>query len=378
MKKYKIAILTQPLKTNYGGILQAYALQKILIESGNDVVTINRKDNTYSKFRLKISRIKNQLINKKNKTSKIMFSEKQMGFITQYSSEFINNKIVLSELINSNDKISNHFKKNYYNTLVVGSDQTWRPKYSPNIYNFYLDFLNNNETKRVAYASSFGVDNWEYTAKQSKKCKKLALKFDAISVREKSGINLCKKHLGVQAKLVLDPTLLLSKEEYIDLFKSQNLPDNKNKLYTYVLDRSNLKNDIIQYVSRILHLKEFKNQPKESWIEGRNKNLEDYVYPPVEGWIKGFYDAEFVITDSFHGTLFSILFNKPFLVIPNVERGVGRFTSILSQFGLENRMVTNSSEVSESLLTEKINFDEVNSKLQNLKIQSLDFLKDNI
>lgn len=120
--------------------------------------------------------------------------------------------------IDSTSSLRKYFKKNRYDAVIVGSDQTWRPKYSPNIYDFYLDFISKDKRiKRIAYASSFGVDDWEYSAEETKKCAKLSKLFDGISVREQSGIDLCKDHLGVDSELALDPTLLLNKDDYVTL-----------------------------------------------------------------------------------------------------------------------------------------------------------------
>lgn len=374
----KIAILTLTPTINYGGILQAYALQKVLKKLGHEVITINRKNKTRSKLRSTFSTLKNQLTSNIKGSNRLYLSQKQLQFVSRHSTAFIKKNINLTKPIDTNYKIETHFKNNYYDTVIVGSDQTWRPHYSPNIYDFYLDFLKNDTTRRLAYASSFGVGNWEYSSEETDKCKKLLSKFDAISVRETSGIDLCKNHLDMDAELVLDPTLLLDRNEYIDLFKSLDLPDNKNKLYTYILDRTEDKKNIVNTISKKLELVEFKNQPKKSFLNSKSKNIEDYAYPPVEGWLKAFHDSEFIITDSFHGTVFSIIFNKQFISIPNIERGVDRFTSILKHFDLEHRMVFYPNEITDNLLNDTIDYNVVNPKLENLKTHSFNFLKRNI
>lgn len=98
---------------------------------------------------------------------------------------------------------------------VVGSDQVWRPAFNlgPRLGNMFLDFAG-DDVKKISYAASFGCKEWEYTEEQERMCGKLAKRFDAISVREASGVDLCKEHFGVDATLVLDPTLLLNKEDY--------------------------------------------------------------------------------------------------------------------------------------------------------------------
>src|SRR5690606_22144408 len=209
-----------------------------------------------------------------------------------------------------------------FNAVIVGSDQTWRPKYSPDIYNFYLDFLeNNNEIKKLAYASSFGTAAWEYTEEQTQRVSELAKQFHAISVSEAGGVDLCREKLGIEAVHLLDPTLLLTAEDYSELI---NQPKTNKELFTYVLDESKEKQDFIQFIGKELKLKQHTNQAQK--FDAKVKRpLEELIMPPLEGWLQGFRDAEFVITDSFHGTVFSIINKKPFITLVNVKRGASRF-----------------------------------------------------
>src|SRR5690606_15864360 len=103
-----------------------------------------------------------------------------------------------------------------FDTYIVGSDQCWRPKYSPNITNYFLDFLNDKQNViRISYAASFGTSDWEFNEPETKMCRDLIQKFDAVSVRESSGIELCQKYLDKEAQHVLDPTMLLELDDYI-------------------------------------------------------------------------------------------------------------------------------------------------------------------
>ena len=97
----------------------------------------------------------------------------------------------------------------HFDAFVVGSDQVWRPRYNAYIPNLFLDFTEGMSVKRIAYAASFGTDQWEFSAEQTTISSFLAKKFDIVSVREASGIQLCKQNLGVDAIQVLDPSLLL-------------------------------------------------------------------------------------------------------------------------------------------------------------------------
>src|SRR5690606_17689268 len=154
MTKKKIAILTQPLGHNYGGIIQNYALQKVLKELGQQPITINRVGNKHkSKTRFILS-IAKRYIYRYILGKNILLKNERLE-ISKNNIIFINKNINRSPLIDSNKKLSDYFSKNNFNAVIVGSDQTWRPKYSPDIYNFYLDFLEDNPTiKKLAYASS--------------------------------------------------------------------------------------------------------------------------------------------------------------------------------------------------------------------------------
>ncbi|QTV06632.1 polysaccharide pyruvyl transferase family protein [Faecalibacter bovis] len=376
MPQKKIAILTQPLKSNYGGIIQNFALQKVLKENGFNVTTVDRDYKEYSKFKLTLNLIKRKLINIFKGNKQFIISYKNKKNIFSNSSYFIDNNINRTKKIRSTIDLKKHFEQNKYDAVIVGSDQVWRPMYSPNIYNYFFDFLEDNQNiKKISYAASFGTDKWEFTNEQTVSCKKLVKQFDLITVREKSAINLVKDHFSRNAQFVIDPTLLIDKQEYINLISSKTININYKGIYTYVLDRNEEKNIIINKIENDLGLTSFFCQPKCAITNPISKNIDDYKYPPMEEWLNGFYSADFVITDSFHGTVFSIIFNKPFIAIVNKERGASRFESLLSELGLLDRLIYNFSEKEiDNILSKSINFEEVNSKIQKLKLKSLELL----
>ena len=270
-----------------------------------------------------------------------------------------------------------------FDAFVVGSDQVWRPCYSPHLPTYFLDFVkDNNRVKKTAYAASFGVDAWEFSESETKMAKRLAPLFDAISVREDSGVSLCKEYLNVDAKHVLDPTLLLAKEDYIALFEAENEPRSEGDLFTYILDATTSKSEIIAQVANELSLTPFAVQAKTNKRSRKNykHHIDDLIVPPVTKWLRAFYDAKFVVTDSFHGCVFSILFNKPFIAIGNHDRGLARFNSLLSNFNLENRLTFEDSDSidREQRIKSKIDWDSVNSNLTNKKEYSLSFIKENM
>lgn len=370
-----ISILTQPLHVNYGGTLQAFALQHVLRQFGHNPVTINyRKLGESSRStRFFLSYLKNKVLNRKIRYS---FTENDILVISKHHKDFIDKHISYTSPIYDVNELKHIFLSGDFDAVIVGSDQTWRPRYSPRIDSFFLDFLiDNNQIKKIAYASSFGTDDWEFDTKQTKKFSTLLKGFDFISVREDSAVHLCEEKFGVSSEHVLDPTLLVNKEEYLKLAFNAN-SQGVGKVFNYVLDKSDGKQDIISKVCDILGKKSFSTYPKITIKYSRVINdYSDYIYPSIESWVRSFYDTDFIVTDSFHGTVFSIIFNKPFIAVANESRGKARFTSLLKEFGLENRLVASVDEITSRLIHDAINYDDVNTKLMALRNSSLLKLK---
>lgn len=375
----KIAIFTQPLHTNYGGLLQAFALQKALKKELNaDSVTINIQMNQTFWMKSK-SLIKNAinkfLFLKGNTLFDFRPSTEEKKYIGVQTNAFINKYINTSKEVSRTDL--NYLRKLDKDAFIVGSDQVWRPKYSPNIYTYFFGFLNKKKRpKTISYAASFGVDNWEFSREQTKKCAALAKQFDAVSVREDSGVVLCKDYLGVVATKVLDPTLLLDLEDYLEIMDSKEASNEDDFLMLYVLDPELVKGPIVERIIKDINLRINSIMPLPFRKENKDK-IDQCVYPSVADWLRGFYKAKFVVTDSFHGTVFSILFNKQFIALGNEQRGMSRFTSILKIFNLENRLITNPNQI-DNILKEKIDYLKVNKILAEEKGKSLAFLKQSL
>lgn len=341
----KIGILTQPLHANYGGLLQNYALQQTLVRAGHEVETIDWGGG--SGFRAMLYRMKVQVLHtllpNRYPLLKYMPNDKEKSIIQRNTNHFINTYINHTEAMHSYEEFVKQASKGKYDAYVVGSDQCWRPCYNAFLSSMFLDFVQDKQVKRIAYAASFGTDKWEFTPQQTAVCALLAKKFDMVSVREDSGVKLCKEHLGVDAVHVLDPTMLLTKEEYIQLIEKEKEPKSNGTLFNYILDPDAKKSVFIQKVAKAKGLKAFQVLPK-CQTETRTKEdvkkcIEDCVFPGVITWLRAFMDAEMTIVDSFHGMVFSIIFNKPFWAIGNVSRGMSRFTSLLKMFHLEDRLL---------------------------------------
>ena len=135
------------------------------------------------------------------------------------------------------------------------------------------------------------------------------------------------------------------------------------------------KKKILDQVTEELNIKPVSIMPKGIFREMGKSRLKDCICPPVTNWLRGFMDAEFVVTDSFHGTVFSIIFNKPFIAIGNVKRGVTRFSSLLKILGLEDRLVLKYDESILEKIKTPINYEEVNRLLEEKKKEAFDYLE---
>lgn len=370
----RIGILTLPLHTNYGGILQAYALQTVLERMGHDVCLIEKRRTPAQLPLWKIpwaygKRIVKNII---GHPFPIFYEQKinrEDPIIKQNTDLFIH-KYIKRRIIDDFSEIREHD----YNAIIVGSDQIWRPIYFDNkTGRTYLDFTKDWKIKRIAYAASFGTDKWEYSFRQTRQCKRLIQHFDAVSMREDSGVDLCRKHFGVEAQHVLDPTMLLNKEDYIRLFEKANVPKSKGNMLCYILDETQKRTYLVNKIAAAKGLIPFRVNSKEGNI---NAPLQERIQPPVEQWLRGFYDAEFVVTDSFHTCAFSILFNKPFLAIGNASRGMSRFNSLLSMFGLEKQLTSGKSYDMKEL--ENVDWSKINTILNEQINMSAKFLTNNL
>ena len=147
---------------------------------------------------------------------------------------------------------------------------------------------------------------------------------------------------------------------------------------TYVLDQSEKKQAIVRKVSQTLGLSPNVVMPEMNFSQVGKKYINQCVFPPVTDWLRGFMDAEYVITDSFHGTVFSILFNKPFVVMANRERGMARLTSLLKKFKLEERWVHSLEDVTDKMLYAPVDFAKVNQMLDIEREKAKIFLMESL
>lgn len=375
----KIGILTQPLHLNYGGILQNWALQQVLIKMGHEPEMIFLCGGHRPQAKVLLMRcmsfgkclIKKYLLGRKNVYLHSVFSPQYNPSAPQCADVKFVRCIRKTEQLGSDVNISKYVGKREYDAFVVGSDQVWREDYSPAILHYFLDFLPDSDKRpRIAYAASFGKsEDYISNEKMPLSCQ-LLHRFDAVSVREYGGLEILERdfdfHRGIK---VLDPTLLLSSENYRKLIKLEDRLS-ASHVTAYILDSSKDKDAILSEVSSQLNLP---SKIFTSRFTG-GKML------TVSQWLAEFDGADFVVTDSFHGCVFSIIFQRPFVVIANQERGLNRFVSLLRDAGLENRLVFSYDEFCQrcSKLLEAIDYKQVEQRLDKLCHQSLMFLQKNL
>ncbi len=346
----RVAIVTQPLISNYGGLLQNWALQTVLRREypGVDVVTFDQVDSIAPLYLRIGSAIKRML--KMHSNAECPLSKFNC---------FRNKHIIATAKAKSSRDFKKLDRRYVPDAYIVGSDQVWRPIMVHNLKANFLSFT--KCSKKIAYAASFGVDAWEFSTRQTRRCRKLLRDFTAISVRETDGVSLCDKYLDRKACHVLDPTLLLGADDYASLI-SDSRKGTEDYVFTYILDSDSRKQSFVSSFIGVL--------PERNAAHDAVGNM-----PPeslsVEEWLTGVKDASMVICDSFHGVAFSIIFNKEFYVFGNSHRGNSRLNSLLSLFGLNERMV---STYAEAKTLPPIDWERVNSLRKKLVSESLNFL----
>ena len=294
------------------------------------------------------------------KLSELGFSPYIIGTNWKNRAIYLKNKVKCRIIKNNYTEI----KKKEYDILMVNSDQTWR-RFDRHFYDIaFLKFAENWNITKFIYGASLGYSNWKLTKMDENIAKKSLKNFKGISVREKNAIKLIKNHLGITPSFVLDPTLLINKNYYLELIKFYKPNNNNNEkfIFTYIFKKEKNTLNFINNASRILGFKIYN-------VKLRDKNS-------VEKFIYGIVNCQAVITNSFHGTIFSIIFNKPFVSFLFKDSPKERFISLKEEFKIENRIYEYNQTPDINLLKKplKINYSLIN----NLKNKSINYLKNNL
>lgn len=243
---------------------------------------------------------------------------------------------------------------NDYIGFITGSDQVFRPEYVPD--SWYLSFVKGKG--KIAAAASFGTD--EFICDDIERFKRIndSLKsFDYISVREDSGVVLCKEKFNVDAAHILDPVFLIDRGEYEKIIHNSSLKKEKEYIFCYIRDLTpDIKYKIVNMGAE--------NKYEVVWC---SENM------PIEDFLFNILNCSYMITDSYHGMCFSIIFNKDFLCIKNRERGRARFDSLQRQLCLNDSNFLNENERMDKV--EPIDYTGINDRLNKLSEEGKKWLK---
>jgi hypothetical protein len=371
----KVAIFTLPLRNNYGGLLQAYALQVALEQLGFDASIIRHHGLRARSLRQKLSNwipgfVPVRLNN--GKRCLLRTRRKAHDKISQNMRDFVadnmkqtNKLYVIEDLVELNTA--------GYDALIVGSDQIWRPAYTGNIRACFFDFIDNKNIKKIAYAASFGASDWELSDQETADCAQLVELFSGVSVRENNAVTWCQEKLKTEAKLVVDPTILLGAAHY-KRFVSR--PMETAYLCAYILDPAPRISASIDTYAEQRGISRINPMPECEYADVGEAGLDRCIYPLMSDWLSAFYYSDVVITDSFHGTVFAVMFNKPFLTVLNKRRGSPRFESFLGELGLLSRLVNRLEDIDETIeALPEIDWSSVNRRLENWRRSSVGFLE---
>lgn len=370
-----IAILTLNGYFNYGNRLQNYALQETLKEFGFDVETVingnKPKNNSDNSFEKKIRNLKNKspkeiyqrliykLWTEINKREIKQSKEIRTNIFKKFTLDYINETDYIITDDNIPDCISNK-----YDYFITGSDQVWNPSY---IYSSPIYFLNFAEKfKRIAYAPSFGVS--EITSEHKNKYKELISGIHKLSVREDDGAKIIKDLIGKDVPVLVDPTFLLTKEQWLTISKEASNKPKGKYLLTYFLGGvpENYKEQI-KNITKVNNL----NVIKLGYI----KEKETYRTGPSE-FIDYINSCSIFCTDSFHGVVFSILMEKPFIVYERMDTILSMFSRIdtlLNKFNLNSRKADNIKTNEEAF---NIDYSHILPILEAERKKAFDYLKE--
>lgn len=361
MKK-KVAIITFEFNYNYGAILQTTALKNFLNAQGYEVDIVNRG---WGKLPPPIS----HLADYKQIISNVVGSLYTLRSIRRFKKKYWK----LTKQLKSEKEIEVCLEK--YDVIVIGSDQIWNSACIETQGLYYFGIHTNPKVQKViAYAPSFGHDYFESSTEVIERISKHLKLFRALSIRENEGSKILKNLFKINdVTCVLDPTMLMTKDFYNKL---ANKKSSRGKtLAFYILDMTPEKKTIIETFAQE-HGLQLVNMNRPERIDTKNLfvRLKSLKYPSIESWLQKIINAEFVITDSYHGTVFSILFNKQFLTFGNPNRGMSRFNTLLSRFGLNEHLLTPEQYLSKAISIEDIDYSRVNAILNKERDKSSSFL----
>lgn len=369
----RILVRTHPIGSNYGGVLQAWALQSALNSLGCVVDT----DLSHPMSALRAA-MRAMMLAKMRLVPHPFVAAERQRLTDGALLAFIDERMRTVRLFPRGRRPSQRVLRNY-DAFVVGSDQVWRPGYSDVAVTLF-NFIDYGDRRPIySYAASFGVDSsTEYSVMLREATAPLAARLSGVSVREDSGVGLAEELWGIAAARHLDPTMLYSRTAYDQLICSARSLGNavpEGGISSYILDPSPSTHDATAELCRSLGMSSHSLLPSPGGVAATSREVSRKMSP--EEWLKSIRDASFVLTDSFHGTVFCVLFRKPFIVLPNMGRGAARFSSLLGNLGLDSRVVSSAAGYVglAALAQESIDWESVESRLRAERRRAWGYLK---
>lgn len=371
MKDKKIGIITFHNSYNCGSMLESFAIQKIIEKLGGNPEIINFSNSgqrrLYSVF------FKNNSIKNIIKNILILPGINKIKYNNKMYEKFKNTNFVLSDEYSNMSQLSDE----NYNVVVAGSDQIWNITISDSDDAYFLPWVSN--AKKVAYAPSFGAKNILKNSSCPEKYKKMLLDFDSLSIRENNGKKWIKDLCNKNVDVLLDPTLLLEREDY-DRIADKNYRVNGNYIFFY---SPAFNRDICRFVKKIsekYNLKVITWSTKSyymKFIKTFGFELPDYEDPSI--YLNLIKNADIVITTSYHGTIFSTIYRKKFIVAKNggMYGDDDRVKTLLEQLNMNDRLMPYTFDETYNYLS-SVDYSEYDSNLPKLKKKSIDYINKEI
>lgn len=357
----KIGIITFHRPINFGATLQAFALVKKLDSMNISNEIIDYRNEVHEK----------QINNTKFKTAQGIKSKiKCLLFGRLYNNKerkfrnFLNNNINISNRLYTKENI--HEVNDQYSMFMSGSDQVWNLNLTNKDYNYFLKFVEDNNAKK-SYASSFGYSSIPDEYKDE--CKKYLAEYNKLAVREQQGRKIILDLIGKSCEVVLDPTLLLTKEEWLKYAKKPNIKLPKNYILLYAVSPTEADYNIARKLSKREKMKVILINYTMMYVSGMKNCLD--IGPEEFLWLMN--NASLIVTNSFHGTAFSINLNKPFFVRLSMKQNNGnsRIENLINLVGLKDRYIDESNIRYDT----NIDWKTANEKLNENRNKSLEYLK---
>ncbi len=358
----KVAVITIHFGINYGSALQSYAMAKVLTDVGLSVKVINYIPERYS--------FKNIYFEKPGVVGKLKCLA-VMPFRSKYQhifSAFLKKNVPLTPQYHDISELEMHCSK--YDAYFAGSDQIWNSYYNTRVDPAYFLSFAPKKAKKISYAASFGKSELE--ANEKEYTRHLLKNFNCISVREEQAKHIVNE-LGFVASHVLDPTMLIDKTEWSKLRTSHR--EMIHYVLVYALNHEEMT--LINFARAIadtysLRVKLISFSYTKQSIPG----LDDYLtYQSPVDFVKLILEADYIVTNSFHGVAFSINLNKQFIAVRRKKYN-SRLQSILKTFDLYDRMV--EDDLPEELIKKRIDYVQCNKILAREREKSYGFIMDSM